>query len=91
MKATRLLVRGIVQGVCYRLYTARVARTLRLNGFVRNLDDGRVEAVVAGPGEIIERFVADLRKGPPGGRVDGIETSEVEFDDGGRRGFEIRT
>ena len=54
MKATRLLVRGIVQGVGYRLFTARVARTLGLNGFVRNLDDGRVEAVVAGPGEIVD-------------------------------------
>jgi len=91
MRATRLLVRGIVQGVGYRLFTARVARTLGLSGFVRNLDDGRVEAVVTGPGEIIGRFLADLRNGPPGGRVDGIETSEVEFDDGGPGGFEIRT
>ena len=90
MKATRLLVRGIVQGVGYRMFAARVARTLGLKGFVRNLDDGRVEAVAAGPAEIIERFRANLRKGPPGGRVDGIEASEDEFDDGGLQGFEIR-
>ncbi len=91
MKATHLLVHGIVQGVGYRLFTARIARTLGLSGFVRNLDDGRVEAVAAGPGENIGRFLADLRKGPPGGRVDGIQTSEVEFNDGGLRRFEIRT
>ena len=91
MKATRLLVRGIVQGVGYRMFAARVARRLALHGYVRNLADGRVEAVATGPAEIIERFVADLRIGPPGGRVDGIDASEIEFTDGGLHGFEIRT
>jgi len=90
MKATRLLIQGIVQGVGYRMFAARVARNLDLNGFVRNLDDGRVEAVVAGPAEIVERFVTDLRKGPPGGRVDGIEATEIDFVSERLRGFEIR-
>jgi acylphosphatase len=90
MKATHLLIRGVVQGVGYRMFAARVARTLGLNGFVRNLDDGRVEVVAAGPAEILERFRADLRIGPPGGRVDGIETSAVEIKDGAMQGFEIR-
>lgn len=89
MNATRLLIRGIVQGVGYRMFAARVARTLGLNGFVRNLDDGRVEVVVAGPAEVLERFRNDLRTGPPGGRVDGIESTEDEIRDGGQ-GFEIR-
>jgi acylphosphatase len=91
MKATRLLVRGIVQGVGYRLFAARAARTLGLRGFVRNLDDGRVEAVAAGPPSSLERFAAELRQGPAGGQVDGVETSTTEIDEGGADRFEIRT
>ena len=89
MKAIRVLVRGLVQGVGYRYFAERAARHLELRGFVRNLADGRVEAMAYGPEEAIESFVAQLRQGPAAGRVEGLEVSETTFDETGSR-FEIR-
>ncbi len=90
MQAIRIFIRGIVQGVGYRFFTERVARSLQLRGFVRNLPDGRVEAVAAGREEDLETFIARLREGPSAGRVDGIETSRAKLDDAAE-GFEIRS
>ena len=89
MKATRLLVRGLVQGVGYRFFAEREARDLGIRGYVRNLADGRVEAVAAGAPDRVRAFVQRLREGPRGGRVESVEVSEttLENDTGG---FEIR-
>ncbi|HKQ98549.1 MAG TPA: acylphosphatase [Candidatus Polarisedimenticolia bacterium] len=89
MRAMRVLVRGLVQGVGYRYFAERAARHLGLRGFVRNLADGRVEAVAAGPDEALEAFVAQLRQGPAAGRVEGLEVSETTFEETEGR-FEIR-
>ena len=89
MKAIRVLVRGLVQGVGYRYFAERAARHLGLRGFVRNLADGRVEAIAAGTDEAIDAFVTQLRLGPAAGRVEGLEVSETTFDETGSR-FEIR-
>ena len=56
---------------------------------MRNLADGRVEAVAAGEAEDIATFIADLRQGPAAGRVDGIEISEATLEETVTR-FEIR-
>lgn len=89
MRAIRVLVRGLVQGVGYRYFAERAARHLGLRGYVRNLADGRVEAVAAGTDEAIETFVEQLRQGPAAGRVAGLEISETTFEETGGR-FEIR-
>ena len=89
MKAKRLLIRGIVQGVGFRYFTERAARYLGLRGWVRNLADGRVEAVAAGPDDQLEAFVTQLRQGPAGGRVEGLEASDTTLEDTVTR-FEIR-
>jgi len=89
MKATRLLVRGIVQGVGFRYFAERTAKHLGLRGYVRNLADGRVEAVAAGPEESLSTFVAMVRQGPAAGHVDGLEISETTLEDTVSR-FEIR-
>ena len=63
--AARLyLVRGRVQGVGYRDYAQRAASALGLTGYVRNLDDGRVEVYAAGPPDKLSDLAAALRKGP---------------------------
>jgi acylphosphatase len=73
--ALRALVRGRVQGVGFRDYVERRARTLRLTGFVRNLSDGRtVEVVAEGPREALERLGGYLRRGPSGAYVSAVET-----------------
>lgn len=69
-----LLIRGRVQGVCYRACAQDEAAALGLTGWVRNLPDGRVEAVAEGPREVLERFVVWCGEGPSWARVDGVET-----------------
>lgn len=89
MKATRILVSGIVQGVGFRFFAERAARELRLAGWVRNLADGRVEAVAAGPDEPLREFIDRLRLGPGAGSVDHLETMPATLPDDAR-GFTIR-
>ncbi len=89
MNATRLLIEGLVQGVGFRLFAERAAGALGIRGFVRNLADGRVEAVATGPPETVRLFVDRLREGPRAGRVDRIEISETALEDD-CRGFEVR-
>ena len=89
MRAKRVLVRGLVQGVGYRYFAERAARHLGLVGYVRNLADGRVEAVASGADEAIDAFVTQLRQGPAAGRVAGLEVSETTLEDTVSR-FEIR-
>jgi acylphosphatase len=80
MKASRFLVSGVVQGVGYRFYTVRAARALGLSGFARNLPDGRVEVVAAGPAEGLLQLRERLRSGPRGAVVSGLEESEADID-----------
>ena len=89
MKAKRLLIRGLVQGVGFRFFTERAARHLGLRGYVRNLPDGRVEAVVGGPDEDVDAFIAQVRQGPAAGRVDQVDLSDVTLEDTVER-FAIR-
>ena len=84
-----LLIEGIVQGVFYRAFTRDIAHTLGLNGWVKNLLDGRVEAVFEGKREFIERAIQECYSGPPGARVTTIEVKWEEFK-GDLRGFTIR-
>jgi acylphosphatase len=73
-KALQAVVDGMVQGVGFRYATIRQARALGLTGFVRNLDDGRVEVVAEGEEAGLERFEAWLRHGPSGAHVRAVES-----------------
>ncbi len=90
MKAIRLLIGGLVQGVGFRFFTVRVAKNLGIRGYVRNLPDGRVETVAAGPAGKLQAFIDQVRGGPSGAWVSDVETSEVDLDDRDSHGFEIR-
>lgn len=82
-------VRGRVQGVGYRFFAQRVAVTLGLRGYVRNLPDGAVEAVAEGPRGALDLYLRRLWDGPYGARVDAVETSWGEAT-GAFGGFSIR-
>jgi acylphosphatase len=87
--SAHLYIEGRVQGVFYRAFTSNVALKLGLNGWVRNLSDGRVEAFFEGDRALIEQAVQECRKGPFGSKVTDIdlrweENSEIS------EGFEIR-
>jgi acylphosphatase len=79
----RLRVSGRVQGVFFRQTTAQEATRLGLMGWVKNLPDGDVEAVVEGESETVDRLIAWCHHGPPSARVDDVsiswETATGEF------------
>jgi acylphosphatase len=70
----RLRVTGRVQGVWYRGATAAEARRLGVAGWVRNLPDGSVEALIEGEPAAVRALAAWCRTGPPGARV--VDVSE---------------
>lgn len=69
----RFTVSGRVQGVFFRQGTADTATRLGLDGWVRNLPDGRVEGIAAGSPEALAELRGWLDRGPPAARVDGVE------------------
>jgi len=68
-----VIVSGIVQGVFFRSSVRDEARRSGLTGWVRNLPNGRVEAVLEGPRERVATVVAWCRQGPPGAEVSDVE------------------
>jgi len=83
-----VFVSGTVQGVYYRANTRDTARENDVDGWVKNLEDGRVEAVFEGPVDAVEEMVAWCHAGSPAAEVDDVA---VEYEDPrGEDGFEIR-
>lgn len=78
MTCRRYIVSGRVQGVCFRVSARDTARTLGLTGWVRNLTDGRVEAVACGESAALEAFGRWLAHGPPQARVTDVAADDVE-------------
>ncbi len=72
----RVIVEGMVQGVGYRHFVRRAALRLGVSGWVRNRDDGSVEALVAGPPAEVEMLLADMRRGPRGAMVTRLTLAE---------------
>ena len=87
--ARRYVISGRVQGVGFRWFTHDVAAREGVHGWVRNLADGRVEVVVEGELESLQRLEAALRRGPASARVEEI-TTEEHAPAGRTTGFEIR-
>jgi len=80
MKArAHLYISGRVQGVFFRYETRREARQRNVTGWVRNLPDGRVEALFEGEKEDILRLIEFCRRGPPGARVERVEVEWGEY------------
>ncbi len=68
------VVRGRVQGVGYRYFVLRLASGLGLEGWVANEADGSVRIRAEGAPDVLAELLVELRVGPPGARVDDIET-----------------
>jgi acylphosphatase len=81
-------ISGRVQNVNFRAYTRDEARRAGLDGWVKNLGDGRVEAVFEGSRAAVQRLVSWCYSGPPAARVDHVQ---VAWEDatGGERSFSI--
>lgn len=84
-----VFVKGRVQGIFFRAFVRQQAQALGLSGWVRNLPDGRVEAVLVGEKEKIKRVIKKCRQGPPLARVSEVEVAWSEPKEF-FSGFEIR-
>ncbi len=90
LASVRATVYGRVQGVYFRAFASRQAAKLGLTGYVRNLPGGRaVEVQAEGERNKLEELIDYLKVGPPGGRVESVETNWSEYT-GGYSGFNIR-
>ena len=88
MKRAHVRVQGSVQGVFFRVETRDRARSLGVSGWVRNLQDGAVEAVFEGPEERVESMIEWCRRGPPGA---GVESVDVDWEEPAREeGFAVQ-
>ncbi len=74
----RFVVKGRVQRVGFRFFVEDVAHREGMRGFVRNLHDGSVEVVAEGDAEAMLRFEMAVRRGPPGARVDDVDSTELD-------------
>jgi acylphosphatase len=69
----QVAIRGRVQGVGYRYWVEQQATALGLEGWVRNRRDGSVEALFAGPAEVVADLISRCRRGPSSARVDAVQ------------------
>ncbi|HSK63747.1 MAG TPA: acylphosphatase [Pyrinomonadaceae bacterium] len=76
--ARKFLIRGDVQGVGYRFFAQRAAARHQIVGYVRNCDDGSVEAFAEGSANSVEAFKHDLATGPQWAVVDQVEEISLE-------------
>ncbi len=90
LASLRAVVHGRVQGVFFRDFVQRRARALELDGFVRNLPEGRsVEVMAEGTKARLEDLVKHLKTGPPAARVDSVDLTWAGYTGGFSR-FEVR-
>jgi acylphosphatase len=78
-KRIHVFVSGRVQGVFFRAFTQEKALENGLTGWVKNLRDGRVEAVLEGEKEEVERVIQALRLGPPHSDVEEVRVQHEDF------------
>ncbi len=88
-KRAHVFISGWVQGVFFRLNTQELAQRFGVTGWVRNLRDGRVEAVFEGEEEDVERMVSWCHLGPPGAVVEEVEVTYEDYT-GEYKTFDIR-
>jgi len=84
-----VFISGRVQGVFFRYETKRIALRLGVSGWIRNLPDGRVEAVFEGEKSDVEKMIRFCHVGPPGAIVKNVKVI-WEQPAGEFRGFQIR-
>jgi len=84
----RVLISGRVQGVFFRDSCRRLAEQHDVAGWVRNLPDGRVEAVFEAPKWVVESMLEWMRTGPRGAAVSSVDVSWE--DPGTEQGFRVR-
>ena len=86
-KSVRLYISGLVQGMFFRAFVKENAERYNVKGFVRNLEDGRVEAFLEGDANDVNKMIELCRQGPKHSKVTNIEEKEEKFQD--IKGFKV--
>jgi len=80
-KSVRLYIQGAVQGVFFRQFIKENAERQDVKGFVRNLEDGRVEVFAEGNIENVDKMIELCQKGPKHSQIRNVEIKEEKFQD----------
>lgn len=88
IKRAHVVISGRVQGVYFRAHTRDIARKFNVNGWVKNREDGKVEAVFEGNEEDVKAVLDWCHDGPPSALVSGVDLKWEEHK-GELKGFEI--
>ncbi len=78
MRRCNIYISGRVQGVSFRSYMKEHASALGLHGFVKNLEDGRVEVIIEGNEKKIEQLIEKIKEGPPRAKIDDVSVTWEE-------------
>jgi len=80
-KSIRLYITGTVQGIFYRAFVKENAEKLNVKGFVRNLEDGRVEVFLEGNTNEVDKMIELCKKGPKHSEIRKVEIKDEKFQD----------
>ena len=78
-KSVRLYIDGIVQGVFFRMFVKENAERFNVKGFVRNLEDKRIEAFLEGDSENVNKMIELCKKGPKHSKIKHVEIKPENF------------
>jgi len=80
-KSVRLYISGTVQGIFFRQFIKENAERYNVKGFVRNLEDGRVEVFAEGDIESVEKLIELCKTGPKHAKIEKVDIKEEKFQD----------
>ena len=80
-KSVRLYINGTVQGVFFRAFVKENAERYNVKGFVRNLEDGRIEIFLEGDANDVNKMIEVCKKGPKHAQIRKVETKPEKFQD----------
>ncbi len=80
-KSVRLYINGTVQGVFFRIFVKENAERYNVKGFVRNLEDGRVEVFLEGDSDGVNKMIELCKKGPRHSQIRDIQIKPERFQD----------
>lgn len=89
MKRVYILISGRVQGVFFRRFVIHNAMRLNVNGYVKNLGDGKIEAVLEGSEEQVDELIKLCKQGPIGAKIESVDIKEEKYK-GEFSNFEVR-
>jgi len=78
-KSTRLYITGTVQGVFFRMFIKENAERYNVKGFVRNLEDGRIEIFLEGDVNNVNKMIEICKKGPKHSQIRNVEIKPEKF------------